>query len=64
MPGAVSSGESKDLLDKINGFLLNQNSLSGFVEAAKAYSNEFSYAKIAERTVMLYREVLAQESAA
>mgnify|MGYP001586801040 CR=1 FL=1 len=57
-------GESKDLLDKINGFLLNQNSLSGFVEAAKAYSNEFSYAKIAERTVMLYREVLAQESAA
>ena len=57
-------GESKDLLEKINGFLLNQNRLLGFIEAAKAYSNEFSYAKIAERTVLLYREALGEENTA
>lgn len=54
-------GESKDLLDKINRLLANQNYLSGLVEASKAYSDEYSYTKIAEKIVLIYGEVLGQE---
>ena len=51
-------GASGDLLAKIKGLLVNQKRLLGFKEAAKAYSEEFSYARIAEKTDLLYREVV------
>lgn len=51
-------GEAKDLLEKINRLLVNQNHVLGLREAAKAYSDKFSYVRIAEKTALLYREVL------
>ena len=35
-----------------------QNHLLGLREAAKVYSDKFSYARIAEKTALLYREVI------
>lgn len=51
-------GEAKDLLEKINWLLVDQNHLLGLREAAKVYSDKFSYARIAEKTALLYREVI------
>ncbi len=56
-------GNSRDLLEKIKGLLVNKNRAVDLARAAKAYSNEFSYAAIAEKTFLLYREVLEKDSA-
>lgn len=54
--------DSKDLLEKIKRLLFHHNRFVGLIEAAQAYSNEFSYAKTVEKTALLYREVLGQNT--
>lgn len=51
-------GDSKDFLKKIKWLLSDQTRLTKLIEFSDIYSDEFSYNKIAARTVALYQDVI------
>lgn len=52
-------GDGQDFFEKIKGLLNNPGRSSELAKASQAYSNEFSYSKIAEKTVLLYEDILS-----
>ncbi|MBU1928478.1 MAG: glycosyltransferase family 4 protein [Candidatus Omnitrophota bacterium] len=50
----------KDLLDKINRLMTDAGRIAKLIAGVKEYTNEFSYDKVAARTVELYNEVISK----
>ncbi len=49
-----SSGDSRSLLEKVNGLLLSPERRMYFSQRAKAYQEEYNYRRLAEETMRVY----------